>query len=283
MTQILTWNIQNGKGVDDTVCLSRIARVINQMGDPDVICLQEVSRHMPLGDTGACPDQVAEISGLFPSHEVIFGPAVEASGAQSAVRWQFGNVTLSRLPVLSMFQHALPQPSESGLRHMARQAIETTVETARGPLRVMNTHLEFHSANQRLAQVGRLRAVHAEIVANAEHRPAFDAAGPYRELQRPSDCVLCGDFNMEVGSTEYSILINGTGDIGFRDAWCCCHLERDHEPTCGIYDLEQWPQGAHCRDFFFVTESVAEQIASVAVNTETDASDHQPLMLTLEP
>ena len=131
MTQILSWNIQNGKGVDDTISLARIASVIKEMGDPDVICLQEVSRHMPLGNgERASPDQVAEISDLFPDHEAMFGPAVEGSSAEGAPRWQFGNVTLTRLPVLSAFQHALPQPSEPGLRHMARQAIETTLKTS---------------------------------------------------------------------------------------------------------------------------------------------------------
>lgn len=281
MTLILTWNIQNGKGVDDAISLNRIASVIAEMGDPDVICLQEISRHMPLGDGDAAPDQIAEVSELFPHHDVIFGPAVQGSSDKGEPRWQFGNATLTRLPVLSTFQHALPQPSEPGLRHMARQAIETTVQTMQGPLRVTNTHLEFHSTNQRLAQVGRLRAIHAEIVDNAEHPPAYDAAGPYRQLPRPVECVLCGDFNMEVDSTEYTILINGAGESRFHDAWRSLYLHQDHDPTCGIYDLKQWPQGAHCRDFFFVSETVSHRIASITVNTQTDASDHQPLMITL--
>ncbi len=281
MTQILTWNIQNGKGVDGTVSLERIASVIGQIGDPDVICFQEVSQHLPLGNEGVPPDQIAELSELFPDHEVVFGPAVEGPTDDNAVRWRFGNATLTRLPVLSVFHHALPQPPEAGLRHMARQALEVTVATAQGSLRVVNTHLEFHSANQRLAQVGRLRAIHAEIASNIEHPPAFDATGPYMELQRPVDCVLCGDFNMDVDSTEYTIMLNGVGGSRFHDAWRCLHPDRDHDPTCGIYDHQQWPEGAHCRDFFFVTENVARQISDLTVNTETDASDHQPLMITL--
>lgn len=283
MTQILTWNIQNGKGVDGTVSLDRIASVMAQMGDPDVICLQEVSRNLALSTEAGAPDQVAEISVLFPEHEAIFGPAVEGAGAEPDTRWQFGNVTLTRLPVRSVFQHSLPQPSEPGLRHMARQALEITVETNRGPLRVTNTHLEFHSTSQRLAQVGRLRTIHADIVDNAQQPAAYDPAGPYQHVQRPVDCVLCGDFNMDVDSTEYTILINGAGDSRFHDAWRSRYGDKDHEPTCGIFDLEQWPQGAHCRDFFFVTEAVSQRIVSFVVDTLTDASDHQPLMITLEP
>ena len=282
MTQVLTWNIQNAKGVDGTISLERIASVIKQMGDPDVICLQEISRHMPLKEGEVGPDQIAEISELFPAHEVIFGPAVEGACAGEGPRWQFGNATLSRLPVLSVFQHALPQPSEPGLRHMARQAIELTVRANQFPLRVVNTHLEFHSSSQRLAQVGRLRAIHSEITANNTHPPSFDAAGPYKALHRPADCVLCGDFNMDVDSTEYTIMLNGVDETRLHDAWRRFHPGREHDPTCGIYDQQQWPQGAHCRDFFFVTETIAHQIAELSVNTATDASDHQPLLLTLK-
>lgn len=269
------------EGCGGTVSLERISSVIAEMGDPDVICLQEVSRHMPLADDGTAPDQVAEISELFPDYEAIFGPAVEGPGDGNAPRWQFGNATLTRLPLLSAFQHALPQPSEAGLRRMARQAIELTVKAQQGPLRVVNTHLEFHSTNQRLAQVGRLRAIHAEIAANAKHPPAFDAAGPYRKLDRPIDSVVCGDFNMDEDSTEYTIMLNGVDEVRFQDAWRSLHPGRDHDPTCGIHDQQQWPQGAHCRDFFFVTATIAQQITSINVNTQTDASDHQPLLLVL--
>ena len=164
---------------------------------------------------------------------------------------------------------------------MARQAIEVTVASARGPLRVVNTHLEFHSVNQRLAQIERLRAIHAEIASNAEHPPAFDASGPYMHLQRPVDCVLCGDFNMAVDSAEYEMMLTGTGANRLQDAWRSLYPDCDHAPTCGIYDQKQWPEGAHCRDFFFVTEKTTEQISRLTVNTETNASDHQPLMLTL--
>jgi endonuclease/exonuclease/phosphatase family metal-dependent hydrolase len=282
MTRILTWNIQNGKGVDDSISLERIVSVIAQIGDPDVICFQEISRYMALGDGWASPDQIAEISGLFPGYEAIFGPAVEGPGAGSDPRWQFGNVTLSRLPVLSVFRHSLPQPSDPGLRHMARQATEITVETAPGPLRVTNTHLEFHSTRQRLAQVRRLRAIQADIVGNAEQPPAHDATGPYQNVQRPVDCVLCGDFNMEVDSTEYAMLTDATDSGRLQDAWRSLYRDVDHQPTCGVHDLKQWPQGAHCRDFFFVSQAVSQRVSSIVVDTDTNASDHQPLMMTLE-
>lgn len=278
---ILSWNIQNGKGTDGEISLERIASVINDMCDPDVICLQEISRHLPLGEDGIMPDQIAEITDLFPGYATIFGSAVEANCNGAVPRWQFGNITLTRLPIFSVFHHALPQPAEGGVRHMARQATEVTVTIAQRPLRVINTHLEFHSARQRLAQVERLRDLHEEIISNVQTPPNNDLAGPYKSFARPEDCVICGDFNMETNFTEYSAMLAplADGEASFHDAWRIVHPDRPHDPTCGIHDHDQWPQGPHCRDFFFVTNGIARTAQEISVNTQTNASDHQPLML----
>ena len=48
MIQVLSWNIQNGEGVDGVISLERIADTIFSMSNPDVICLQEVSRNCKL-------------------------------------------------------------------------------------------------------------------------------------------------------------------------------------------------------------------------------------------
>lgn len=281
MMIILSWNIQNGKGTDGEISLERIASVINDMCDPDVICLQEISRHLPLGEDGIMPDQIAEITDLFPGYATIFGSAVEANCNGAVPRWQFGNITLTRLPIFSVFHHALPQPAEGGVRHMARQATEVTVTIAQRPLRVINTHLEFHSACQRLAQVERLRDLHEEIISSVQTPPKNDLAGPYQSFARPEDCVICGDFNMETNFTEYSAMLAplADGEASFHDAWRIVHPDRPHDPTCGIHDHDQWPQGPHCRDFFFVTNGIARTAQEISVNTQTNASDHQPLML----
>lgn len=286
MTGILTWNIQCGLGVDGRIDLPRIARVIGEMGDPDVICLQEVARHMPPYDTGANPDQVAELAGLFPNHQPFFGAAVDRLGDAGGPRQSFGNLILSRLPVALVFHHELPQPAENGLRHMPRQAIETTILTAGGPLRLVTTHLEYHSLAQRKAQVARLMELHSEACANVDAPPEQDAPGPYTPAPRPKSCVICGDFNFETDGPEYRAITHqwgdDTGTSRFVDAWPQQHGDRPHDPTCGIFDTDQWPAGPHCRDFFFVTEDVADRLARIEVNTETDASDHQPVLLALE-
>ncbi|MEM8744696.1 MAG: endonuclease/exonuclease/phosphatase family protein, partial [Pseudomonadota bacterium] len=104
MTEILTWNIQWGKGVDGRVDLKRIADVIRSMGDPDIICLQEVSRFFVELDGGT--DQVRDLSDLFPDHTCWFGAAVDMIGEKDPhdPRRSFGNMILSRLPVHCVFR-----------------------------------------------------------------------------------------------------------------------------------------------------------------------------------
>ncbi|MEE9589419.1 MAG: endonuclease/exonuclease/phosphatase family protein [Hyphomicrobiaceae bacterium] len=284
MTEILTWNIQCGLGVDGRVDLDRIAAIIRSMGDANVICLQEVCRHMPELDGGAGSDQASLLAGLFPDHEPYFGAGPDriAGRGRGDERASFGNMILSRLPVLSVFRHPMPQPAAAGIKHMPRQATEVTVATPTGPLRVVTTHLEYHARAHRLAQIERLRALHFEAAANVMHPPA-QAGGPYEPLERPVEMVLCGDFNFDPKGAEYAGLLAPFDDgvPALSDGWRAVHGERPHEPTCGVHDHKQWPQGKHCRDFFFVTPDVRARATAIHVNVDTNASDHQPLLLTL--
>ena len=123
MTAILSWNIQNGRGCDRVIDLARIARVAQAMGDSDVLCFQEIARGDPDWDGSA--DQVAQLAALFPAHAAVFGPTLVRGERQ------YGNLILSRLPVLQAFNHLLPHPAAGGIKHMQRQAIEAVVDERR--------------------------------------------------------------------------------------------------------------------------------------------------------
>ncbi|MBM3564599.1 MAG: endonuclease [Alphaproteobacteria bacterium] len=282
MTAVLSWNIQWGQGCDGRVDLERIAAAIEAFGGGDVICLQEVSRHDPEVD-GRGADQVAQLAALFPGHEAVFGPALDRSGPKGSPRRQFGNLILSRLPVLQTFVHPLPQPAVGGIKHMPRAAVEATVATPFGPLRVVTAHLEYHSAPQRAAQIARLRALHAEVAANAALPPLDPGRGTYAATPRPVSSVLCGDLNLLPDDAEYAVLFAPfAGSVApLRDAWRVARPGEPHPPSCGLYDRKQWPEGGHCRDYFAVTPDVAARIERVACETTTDASDHQPVRLAL--
>jgi len=265
---IVSWNIQNGKGCDGVTDLAHIARVVRAIGEADVVCFQEIARHDPAFGGGA--DQVAELKGLLPEFQAVFGPALVRGERQ------YGNLILSRLPVLQVFNHLLPHPAEGGIKHMQRQAIEAVVETKFGPLRVMTTHLEYYSAAHRAAQVARLRTIQEEVARN-EAQPPKAAASPYDPVTRPASLVLCGDFNLLPDDAQYAALFRAP----LIDAWRHARPGEAHPPTTGLFDRQQWPMGGHCRDYFALTADVARRIAAVEADLDTDASDHQPVMLEL--
>jgi len=283
MTGILSWNIQNGMGCDGGISLTKIADVIFNMGTPDIICLQEVSRGLILDDSGRPADQIAGLAGLFQGYELIFGVAVDAADPAGGKRWQFGNVVLSRLPLLSVALHPLPRPAVQGTRCMTRQATEVAVSCPSGPLRVINTHLEYHSRTQKLARIERLREIQREALEEQGRPRRVEETGPYQFVARPVEAVLCGDFNILHGSEEYDNLLEplaGTKQR-FHDAWNIARPNCMHEPTCGVHDRRLWPQGPHCRDFFFVAGACVDRVRAVRIDAATDASDHQPLLLEM--
>lgn len=277
---ILSWNIQFGLGVDGRVDLARIASVCAAMGDADVLCFQEVSDGFDALAPDAGRDQVAELAALFPRHAPVFVPAVDRR-EPGGRRRRFGNMILSRLPVLDVVAHALPRPADPRVIHMRRQALEVVVAAGARALRVVTTHLEYHSLTQRLAQARHLAALEAEWHdANAAPPPA--GKGPYGALPPIDGTVLCGDFNFPLDETSYAATIDAAANgAQFIDAWPALYGATPHDPTCGVHDHQQWKQGAHARDFFFVSASLRARLLALTVDTATDASDHQPLLLTL--
>lgn len=282
MTVLLTWNIQCGLGVDGRVDLARIVDVATRDGVPDILCLQEVARHMPELDGGSGADQPAELMRLLPGFHAVYGAAIDRLGA-GADRRQLGNLILSRSPASQVFRHALPQPADPDMKHMPRQATEVVLSTGTGLIRVLTTHLEFHSERQRLAQVARLRELHAEVGENLRAPPAAaPKMGPYAPVPRPETAILCGDFNAIPEDPVHDRVLKPfpSGVSSFHDAWRLCRPDRTHQPTCGIHDRDQWPGEPHCRDYVFVTDDLADDLLTIEIDGETDASDHQPVRVT---
>jgi endonuclease/exonuclease/phosphatase family metal-dependent hydrolase len=190
-------------------------------------------------------------------------------------------MTLSRLPVLQVANHLLPWPRTTRVRSMRRHALEVTVQAAFGPLRVTNTHLEFHSAEQRDAQIARLLDLQQEASSQSA-TVAKKHAEPYAAQTVAGSGLLCGDFNFDVSDPQHGLLQNASRPgLNYRDAWTITQPDRPREPTCGVYDREQWPDGADCRDFIFVSEDLGPRVQQVSVDGNTAASDHQPVMIEM--
>ena len=68
----------------------------------------------------------------------------------------------------------------------------------------------------------------------------------------------------------------------WTDAWSAAHPGKPHPPSFGIYDRE-FASEPYCCDFVFVSRDLVPRIASVRVDTETQASDHQPVIVEFRP
>tara|TARA_Y100001960_G_C13940920_1_gene478978 strand:- start:136 stop:489 length:354 start_codon:yes stop_codon:yes gene_type:complete len=85
----------------------------------------------------------------------------------------------------------------------------------------MNTHLEFFSEKQQIAQVNRIREIHKEAC-EQYHYPGIDKPKtPFEIINRHEKMIICGDFNFTLGSIPYKIMTESMPkDISnILDAW----------------------------------------------------------------
>ncbi len=283
--KLITWNVQWCRGVDHRVDPARVVAHAQQMADFDVLCLQEIADNYPaplLGDNDA-RDQFAAIAQLLPGYTAIEGVAVDQVGDDGRRR-RFGNMILSRLPVLQAYRHLLPYPADHEVPSMPRVAVEAVVRAPFGDVRVITTHLEYYSLRKRAAQVDALRAVYAEGAAYAGNpRVSEHDEGPYQAQPRPAATVITGDFNLEPDDPLHARMAEpfADGTPGLVDAWEAAHPGQAHPPTFKIHEkLVPGEPVLHC-DFIFVSEPLRSRIGAVTVDTVTQVSDHQPVLLEL--
>ncbi len=284
---LITWNIQWGRGCDGRVDLRRIVDTVRAMADFDVLCLQEVARNFRGLPGSRGEDQFRLLAELLPGYVAIEGIGTDVRAENVALaRSQFGNLVLTRLPVLQAFRHLLPWPAEPEVPSMQRVAVEVVLQAPWGPLRVTTTHLEYYSARQRAAQIERLRELHAEAAAHAQDvSHTRKEGGPFRNAVRPAAGILTADFNFRPDDPLYARLqapfADATPAPRYVDSWQVMHPGTPHAPTLGVFDHQQWPEPFAC-DFIFVTGDLACRVREVRVNSDTDASDHQPVLLSLD-
>jgi len=281
--KLISWNIQWARGVDGRVDPARIVADARHMGDFDVLCLQEVAAGFPglAGSTGE--DQPERFAALLPGYEAVFAAGADVRGADGR-RHRFGNMILSRFPVLRVVHHQLPWPADPQVPTMPRVLLEAVIDAPGGALRVMTTHLEYHSALHRQRQVEAIRTLHADNCQRAVLGCVpRDIGSPYVPLAQPTRTVLTGDFNYRPDDPLHARMQAPFAEAGvprLADAWTHVHGSRPHAHSVGLYDHEQWPEPFTC-DFIYVSEDLLPGVDDVRVEGQTRASDHQPLMLVL--
>ncbi|NHZ63490.1 endonuclease/exonuclease/phosphatase family protein [Massilia genomosp. 1] len=281
---LITWNIQRGRSPSGKCDIAHTAASLRKVADADVLCLQEVSSgytDMP-GCDGA--NQFALLAHHFPGYVAVVGLACDTAGEGDGPRRLFGNMILSRHPVLQVLRHALPWPPDPAVMSMQRIALEATLDTPLGLIRVTTTDLEYFSRPQRSAQVQRLRDLQREAVAHAATPRAGAPGGPFAAIARARAAILAGDCNFLPGSWEYHCLQApfDDGTPAYADAWPLRHPGRAHAPTVCLHDHPGRPADPFTCDFIFVGADLAPRVAELRVACDDAGPDHQPLLMRLE-
>ena len=282
--KLVTWNIQWGRGIDGRVDLARIVDTARALADFDVLCLQEVADNFPGLEGNEGRDQFAELAALMPGYTRVEGYGVDLAG-EAGRRRRFGNMIFSRYGVLAVRRHALPWPLERGHATMPRVAVEATLQAPMGALRVTTTHLEYYSDTQRRAQAVRLRNLHDEACLRATHWS--DSASlhgtPFDAVPQTDRAILVGDFNFPPEHPAYLDIQAPLASAGpsYRDAWTLLNRRTPHEPTFCVHTTA-YSKTPYCCDFAFVSMSLARRVRGLEVDLETQASDHQPVLLDLD-
>lgn len=124
--RVATYNIHKCRGFDRRTMPARIISVLLEL-NADVMCLQEV---VNAPDFAARFDQVGEIARAFPDHTACFGVNRALRGGT------YGNLTLSRLPVLAWTNIDITQKREP------RGVLRTDLSVRDGRvLHTFNVHL----------------------------------------------------------------------------------------------------------------------------------------------
>jgi endonuclease/exonuclease/phosphatase family metal-dependent hydrolase len=283
--KLITWNVQWCRGVDTRVDPARIVEHARAIADFDVLCLQEIANNFPdpllPGSRGE--NQFAELSRLLPGYQAVPGVAVDVP-AEEGGRRHFGNMILSRLPVGQVFRHLLPYPVDPGVNGMPRIAVEAVVRAAFGAVRVITTHLEYYGRKKRGAQVETLRTIYAEGSGHARLGSVVDTdGGPFHTYLPPVSTIITGDFNLEPDDPMHARLKApfDDGTPALVDAWEEAHPGKPHAATFKIYEKEFPDQPEQRCDYIFLSADLVPRLRAVRVDQETQAADHQPVLVEL--
>ena len=127
--------------------------------------------------------------------------------------------------------------------------------------------------DHRAAQIARLGEIYREGLAP---RKEATEGGPFRSYPTPASAVLCGDFNLPPDDPLHWEITS----FGFVDAWQALHPGEPHPHTFRVHERAEG-QSPYCCDFVFVTKELVPRLASIRIDAQNRASDHQPVIVEL--
>lgn len=285
--KFVSFNVQYGIGLDG-ICDPK--RITDAVQGADVIALQEVSRNLPKNGLIDLPALFGE---HLPGYFSAFGAGVDTDAGSEIVngtavvrRLQFGNMVLSRHPILSIRNILLPRTRTYGMLNIQRSALETLIDAPTGPIRVYSVHLDHRSPGERIAQIDVLKA---RATLYGIEGGAVTGSGElgFGDLPETDDFVIMGDFNMLPESPEY-IAMAGPNDVYYG------RTPRANHPLDALGHLGKrraddytWeepgkPEIRQYLDYCFVSGTLAARLKDGWVDEPCTASDHKPVWLTIE-
>jgi endonuclease/exonuclease/phosphatase family metal-dependent hydrolase len=208
---------------------------------------------------------------------------------ERGVRRQFGNMLLSRFPIVSIRNHMFPKYGAVEFLEMQRGALEVVIDAPGGMLRVYSTHLCNLSEQQRLIQCEWLLNHHGRapdegpVLSGRHPDPSWNAEPALPAV--PREAVVLGDFNFQPTSECYRRMVGDVSERyghlarhgGFVDAWAA--VNRDAAtPGAGATALKERKRLDYC----FLSSGISPRIRSATVDVNAAGSDHQPLIVVLD-
>jgi endonuclease/exonuclease/phosphatase family metal-dependent hydrolase len=265
--KIATYNIHYGVGPDGKYDLQRI---VDAVADADVIAFQEVSRGF-IGNQGR--DMVAEIEALLPDRfadthmpaDIDVGSVVE-NGKAVQRRFQFGNMIVSRWPLLSVRGHLLPRSMRTETLNLQRGALEALIDTPAGTIRFYSVHLDHIHAGERDAQITALKSIASSSAGTGLSVTGMSEYG-FDELPAAEDFLLLGDYNFEPDLMEYRAMLSRNGDLVDASAADTGWSWIDSADRLNVQRL----------DYGFANTRLAARISGAQIDQGAEGSDHVPV------
>jgi endonuclease/exonuclease/phosphatase family metal-dependent hydrolase len=282
--KLVTYNTQYGVGRDGKFDLQRIA---NEVEGADIIALQEVTRNFARNG-GA--DMIDGLAALLPGYFYAFGAAMDLDfgatdneGRPLNKRFQFGNMVLSRFPIVASRNLLLPRTLRFSRGNLQRSALEALVLAPSGPIRIYSVHLDHISVAERTLQISHLKE---RAYAYPGEGGAISGSAEYGfpEPPRPRGFVLLGDFNMNRFSPEYMLMTGEQDDTAHaagRDPIDVYTLGEGLPEGAVSWVDDAKPETSRLIDFAFVEASLAGRVGKVGIDREAKGSDHLPVWFEL--
>jgi endonuclease/exonuclease/phosphatase family metal-dependent hydrolase len=279
--KLVTYNTQYGVGRDGKFDLERIAK---EVAGADIIALQEVARNFA---RNGGVDMIEGLAALLPGYFTAFGPAMDldfgatdGEGRPLNKRFQFGNMVLSRFPIVASRNLLLPRTLRFSRGNLQRSALEALVIAPSGPIRIYSVHLDHVSVTERSLQISHLKE---RAFAYPGEGGAISGSAEYGfpEPPRPQGFILMGDFNMDRFSPEYALMTGEQDEAAGSDPVDIYSLDNSLPDGAVSWVDDAKPETNRLIDYAFVENSLAGRVGKVWIDREAKGSDHLPVWFDL--